>query len=170
MSKAFAGRPRSQFNRSELREVETVYSAEELNAALARGAKFIVRRKERNSELNISGLLLRNRNSGEYIQVPAREVHQQYSRTPIVYGNDEWELVHTVKGYARRIHHESNWAAYVLPGDAMVGERFFIKDLIEDLVATEFWSTVTPAETAEAVWNGTELVIDHSSYKFVLIG
>ncbi len=50
-----------------------------------------------------------------------------------------------------------------MPGDAKVGERFFIKDLIEDLAATAFWSSVTPAETAEAVWNGTELVIDHSS-------
>jgi hypothetical protein len=170
MSRAFAGRSRPQSNRNELREVETVYNADALNAALARGAHCIVRRKELNSKLNLRGMLLRNRKSGEYIEVPAREFHQQYSCSPVVYGNDEWELVQTIKGYARRIHHESNWAAYVLPGNAKVGERFFIKDLIEDLVATEFWSSVTPAETAEAVWNGTELVIDHSSYKFVLIG
>ncbi len=170
MSRAFAGRSRPQSNRSELREVETVYDADELNAAVARGARCIVRRKELNSKLNISGMLLRNRKSGEYIAVPGREVYRQYSGSPIVYGDDEWELVQAIEGYARRIHHESNWAAYILPGDAMLGERFFIKDLIEDLVATEFWSTVTPAETAEAVWNGTELVIDHSSYKLVLIG
>jgi len=75
-----------------------------------------------------------------------------------------------MKGNVRRIHHESNWATYVLPGGAEVGGRFFIKALIENLVATELWSSVIPAETSEAVWNGIELVVDHSSYKRALIG
>ena len=51
-----------------------------------------------------------------------------------------------------------------------MGERFQIADLIEDLLSTEFWYSKIAAETAEAVWNGEDLVIDHNSYKRVLVG
>ena len=167
---AFPERPRIQRNRKGLREAKTVYDIGELNSAVAQGSICLVRRKEFNAGLNISALLLRNRQSGEYVVVPDRKVYQQYSQAALTYEEAEWALVQTVEGYARQIHNESNWGAYVLPADAEVGERFFIPELIEDLVASTFWYSVIPAETAEATWDGSELIIDHSSYRLELVG
>ena len=167
---AFADSPHIRGNRKGLREVKTVYDVAKLNCALAEGSICLVKHKEFNTELNISALLLRNRTSGEYVVVPDRTVYQQYAKARLTYGEAEWELVQAVEGYARRIHNESNWGAYVLPGDAELGERFFISELIEDLVASKFWYSVIPAETAEATWDGSELIIDHSSYRMELVG
>lgn len=167
---AFAGSPWVHKKRQGMREVKTVYNVDDLNDAIAQGLICLVKKKEFNAGLNISALLLRNSETGEYIVVPDRTVRQQYSGIPFTYSEDEWALVQKVEGYARRIHNECNWGAYVLPADAKNGETFFIRELIEDLVASEFMNTISPAETAEAIWNGSDLIIDHSSYRRVLIG
>lgn len=169
MTGTFAARPLPRRNVRGLREVATIYDASELNAELSAGSLCIVKRKERNSELVLSALLLRNRLTGEYAEVPSR-VSSQRRHGSISYSEEEWELVQTVEGYARRIRHEGNWGAYILPADAQIGERFYIRELIEDLVASKFWGSVFPAESAEADWDGSELVIDHSSYCFTMIG
>ena len=165
----FAALPVPRRNVGGLREVVTIYDARALNAELSAGSLCIVKRKERNSELDLSALLLRNRLTGEYVEVPSRVSFQRRDGT-VSYSEEEWELVQTVEGYARRIRHEGNWGAYILPADAKIGERFYICELIEDLVASKFWGSVFPAESAEADWDGAELVIDHSSYCFAMIG
>lgn len=167
---SFSDSPRIQSNRKGLREVRTVYDVAELNDAIQKGFFCQLRRKKTNAELNTSALLLRNRSTGEYVEAPERTVYRQYGQAPLTYSEADWELVQTVEGYARRTRNASNWGAYVLPGDAELGERFFISELIEDLVASTFWYSVIPAETAEATWEGSELVIDHSSYRMELVG
>lgn len=170
MSAAYASPAYSSENVRNLREVETVFDVEKLNEAQKQGAICLLKHKEFNPKLNLSALLLRNRETGEYVVAPAREVHQQYALPPIIYHEHEWELVQTIEGYARPTRNESNWGAYIVPSDAKIGERFYIRELIEDLVASGFWYSVRPAESAEAVWNGDELIIDPSSYEYILVG
>lgn len=168
MAGAFTGDPHIRGNRKGLREVRTVYDVAELNNAVEKGSICLVKQKELNDDLKIFALLLRNRATGEYVVVPGRTVYTR--KAPLTYSEAEWELVQTVEGYARRIRNASNWGAYVLPRDAKLGERFFIAELIEDFVASKFWYTVRPAETAEATWDGSELVIDHTSYRLWIMG
>ena len=52
-----------------------------------------------------------------------------------------------------------------------LGDRVYIEDLIEDIVAGAFWGSVSPAVDAEAIWNGSTLQIDHSAFdRFEKIG
>lgn len=159
----------SRTNRGNLREVETIYDVESLNKARQRGDFCIIKKKELNPELSLSALLLRHRENGKYEVVPERRFMQQH-RGMTIYSEEEWELVQTIEGYARPFNHESNWSAYIVPADAKVGEIFFIKNLIEDLVASAFWGSVCAAETAEASWDGEKLVIDSYSHVRMLVG
>lgn len=168
MHGAYSEAPHKFQNTENLREVETVFDAKQINTAQKNGAICVTRRREINPDLNLTSLLLRNRASREYVIVPEREY---FERSGLVTCDElEWELIQEVEGYARRTVTENNWGAYILPADAKVDERFFVKKLIEDLVASKFWYSVTPAETAIATWDGTNLVIDHSSYSFQLVG
>ena len=168
MYSVYAENPHTIQNTENLREVETVFDAKQINTAQKNGAICVARRREINPDLNLTSLLLRNRDNKEYITVPEREYYERSG--PVSYDESAWELIQEVQGYARPSISENNWGAYILPADAKVGERFFIKKLIEDLVASKFWYSVTPAETAIATWDGTNLVIDHSSYSFQLVG
>lgn len=156
--------------KSELRTVETVRDVDRLNEAVAEGGIVIVRVQKRNPELEMHSLLLRHKVLGVYERVPDRIVFRQYGRGVKEYPEAEWELISEVTKYARSSQNEVGWGAYIVPGNAEVGERFQISDLIEDFLATEFWYSKIAAETAEAVWNGEDLIIDHASYKRVLIG
>lgn len=153
---------------SKLRKVRTSYDLEAVNKAVGRGYICLIRKRIQNFELRFSQLILRNRKSGEFIEVPSREFFTRQGR--MVYGEEEWAFVQEVEGYARPPKNEGNWGAYILPPDPRVGEEFLIADLIEDLLATKFWYSVTAAETAIATWDGKDLVIDHSSYCMEIIG
>lgn len=157
-------------NKKNLREVSTVFDVGQLNDAQRAGEICLIKKMQTNPELRTSALLLRNRENGEYTVTPSREVFQQYGLGRKLYTEKDWELIQRVEEYARAIRHNSDWAAYVIPSDAEIGERFFIRDLIEDLVASKFWYTVYPAESAEAVWDGVDLVIDPESYRYELVG
>lgn len=157
-------------NNKHLREIVTVFDVGQLNDAHRAGAICKIRKLMQNPELKTSALLLRNRKDGEYVVTPSREVYQQYGRGKKSYTEEDWELIQNVEGYARSVRHDSDWAAYIIPSDAAIGERFFIRDLIEDLVASNFWYTVSAASSAEAVWDGVDLVIDHDSYRYELVG
>lgn len=154
---------------SRIRKVETTYHIEEVNEARSNGCICLIRRRELNSDLQFECLILRNRENGNFVIVPSRTVYQQY-RESEVYSEDEWETVQEVEGYARIPKTECNWGAYILPKDPQVGEEFLIVDLIEDLVATSFWYSKTAATSAIATWDGKDLIIDHSSYRMILIG
>lgn len=162
--------PRKRELRSDLRIVETVRDLKRLNEAVAEGGIVRIRIAKRNPELVTRSLLLRHRELGVYERVPDRIVYRQYGRGVKEYPEADWELVSEVTEYARSSQNDGGWGAYIIPADAEVGERFQIADLIEDFLATEFWYSKIAAETAEAVWNGADLVIDHKSYKRVLIG
>lgn len=153
-----------------LREIETTYDFRRLNKAKEEGLNFRIVPINRNPALELRSLLLRNRDTGEFTSVPSRAFHAQRLGL-LEYPEDEWELVHEVLGYGRTRDQSQNWGAYILPNDLKVGEEVYIPDLIQDIVATEFWGTVWPAGDAIATWDGQKLKISEEEYsRFMLIG
>lgn len=61
---------------------------------------------------------------------------------------------------------KSPFAAYLIPKDIQVGERVFIKDLIEDYVGST-WNQGDSfrLESCEAIWNGSDLEIQFDPKK-----
>ncbi len=55
----------------------------------------------------------------------------------------------------------SPFAAYLIPPDIAIGERVVIEDLIEDYYGGTFWSHNIRLETLEAIWDGSDLVIQY---------
>ena len=165
-----AGYPDKLENTKGLPVVRTVFTPHQLNEAIEEGYKTIVVKRELNPRLELESMILRNIHTGEYIQTTSRLQRVQYGKT-IEYPEDEWELVHIETGYARPSSQIKNWGAYVLPKEIKVGDRVYIEELIEDLVASAFWYSVSPAADAEAIWNGECLEIDHAPYdRFHRIG
>jgi hypothetical protein len=125
---------------------------------------------ETNPTLVLSGLLLKNKNTGKFETVPSRMEHTQY-RSWRYYSHEEWETVAELSGYARNRRATSGWGAYILPIGLEQGERVYIADLIEDIYAFGIWRSVGAAADAEAVWTGEHLDIDISAYnKFEVVG
>jgi hypothetical protein len=46
----------------------------------------------------------------------------------------------------------------------VVGERFYIEDIIEDIFVQGFWYKPISADNAEAVWTGQDLEIDEAQF------
>lgn len=162
--------PEKLGNTKNLPVVQTVFNTYELNKAIEEGFKTIVVKRKSNPQLKLESMIFRNINSGEYAQATGRSMIVQYG-TELEYPEDEWELIHKQTGYARPSSLITNWGAYVLPKDIKVGDRVYIEELIEDIVASAFWHSVSPADDAEAIWNGKYLEIDHAPYdRFHRIG
>jgi hypothetical protein len=62
----------------------------------------------------------------------------------------------------------SPFAAYLIPKNIKVGERVFVKDLIEDYIGFE-WNQGNTQRliSAEAKWDGTDLIIQYDPKRSV---
>jgi hypothetical protein len=152
-----------------LRIVQTVYTVEALNEAQSSGKICILRQRFRNQALEQRDLMLRNRKDFRYEVVPDRTVFTQHSGVQ-EYPENDWELIFESVSYGRSWRRDYTWGAYIIPSDAQFGEGFLITDLIEDLLAATHFYYLVPADHAEAVWNGKDLIINPSSYEQILIG
>ena len=171
MESSSCGGPRSLGNKRQLRVVETTYDVDRLNAARQNGLQILIITVSKNPALMLRSLLLKNKDTGEIIQVSGWRVNRQYALPPLVFSEKEWELVYQVNDYARVRKSEQNWGAYILPERVGIGERLYIADLIEDVMATAFWGSVWYAADGIAEWNGTDLIIDLHEYdRFQMIG
>ena len=150
-------------NRENLRIVETVDSEKDLNEAIENGHVTLFRKIERNSKLYSRCLLLRNYRSGLYEEVPSRSFYTRHAGKQ-EFPESEWECMHRYDHYHRERRADKAWAAYVLPQLPVVGERFYIEDIIEDIFVQGFWYDLIPADNAEAVWNGQDLEIDEAQF------
>ena len=89
---------------------------------------------------------------------------------PVQYGGweelteDNWEQILPVKTYARKRSLNFDWAAYVLPLDPCVGETFYVEDLIEDILVSEFWGEKIYAVDGIANWDGKVLEFRRELY------
>lgn len=157
-------------NKNELRIVQTIYNVSDLNAATRNGLLTLVKNIEPNANLYYRELLLKNFETGEYVTVPSRQFAVQYGKTK-TFPENEWQLITSYTKYARPKRLSQKWAAYVLPEKPKLGERLFIEDIIEDILADRFWYKTIIAQSGEAVWNGADLEIDMEPIKrFHLIG
>ncbi len=157
-------------NIQRLSEIETTYSLQRVNQAQEQGHEILIVERKQNPELVIKKLLLRNRDTGTYEYASSRRVFAQYGEI-IEYPEKEWELVREVSGYGRNRDIADDWGAYIIPNDIVLGEKVYISDLIEDLVACRFWENVWYASDAQAIWTGERLNLDTAAYdSFMKIG
>jgi hypothetical protein len=151
-------------NQDNLPVVTTCYSIYEFNEAVKNGHQTCIMKITDNEKLRLKGILLRNKTSGEYIVVKERRMYVQYGRIQ-EYPVDEWEAIYDVSGYARTRPAHEGWGAYILPHGVKPGDRLYIEDLLEDLVAFEFWYSVGAAVDGEGIWTGSTIEIDEKLYR-----
>jgi len=154
---------RHHINTENLRIVETVDSEDDLNKAIENGHVTLFRKIARNPKLYSRCLLLRNYQSGLYEEVPSRSFYSRRAGKQ-EFPESEWECMHRYDHYHRHRRADKAWAAYVLPLLPVVGERFYIEDIIEDIFVQGFWYKPISADNAEAVWNGQDLEIDEAQF------
>ena len=145
------------------RVVKTVFDLKEANACIEKGHKVLFQPVQLNDDLYSHGFIFKNSEDGLCRIAESREYFVQYGRT-IELPEDDWEVVIRVKHYARKRSLNLEWAAYVLPLEPKEGELFYVEDLIEDILVSEFWSDKIYAVDGIATWNGHELELRRDLY------
>ena len=153
-------------NEYKLREVTTTYKTDIINKAAKDGNPFFIREVKINPELQTTSLLLKERLTGEYIHVPSRLFYtsnytQQFKKE---YPEELYELVLETNEYHRIRKTNQNWGAYILPEDAKPKERFYIPNIIEDIVSSKFRRMVLVATDGVGIFTGESFEIDKSVY------
>ena len=148
-------------NAKNLRVVKTVRNLNELTSDISKTNHVLFQRVTRNPSFATERMLLRNYSDLTIVDVPSRSFYRRDGLQE--YSEDQWELVHFFKSYSGN-NSDEGWAAYLVPKDAEVGERFYIEEVIEDIVAEIFWGTAIPANDGEAFWNGKGLDLDTTVY------
>lgn len=156
-------------NPKELPVVTTCYDLHKLNEAIKHGHQTCIMKITEKPQLCLSGLLLRNKSSGEYELVKERKVYHRYGI--VEYSAEEWETIHEVNGYARTRPAHHGWGAYILPLDVKLGDRVYVDELLEDSFSSEFWYSVVAAVDGEGVWDGSNIKLDETLYiRFETVG
>ena len=120
------------------RLIKTIFEIEEANAYISNGRVVLFESTKLNKRLYREGFIFKNYTNGDCRFAESRHF-------PIRYGGweelteDVWEKILPVKIYARKRTLNFDWAAYVLPLDPHIGETFYVEDLIEDVLISEFW-------------------------------
>ena len=148
-------------NAKNLRVVKTVRNLNELTSDICKTNHVMFQRVTRNPSFATERMLLRSYADLTIVDVPSRSFHRRDGWHE--YSEEEWELVYFFKSYSGN-NSDEGWAAYLVPIDAEVGERFYISELIEDVVAERFWGSIIPAIDGEAIWSGKDLVLDAAIY------
>jgi len=139
-------------NQNRLRVIQTARSEETINDAALRGLRPLVKKVDASPEIRSKYAIWQNKKTGEI------DVCGDYR---VSHNPEEWEQVIDWTYYYPNPF-ASPFAAYLIPGDLVVGERIFLEDIIEDLVGM-VWNqgSVYRLESAEAIWNGKDFEIQH---------
>ena len=113
-------------------------------------------------------MLLKNHRTGELKEVKDRNMFVQYGEH-INDSEDEWEELLTYRIYQGSKHYLYTWAMYLVPKDAREGERFYVEDVIDDIVAERFWDGIYRAQDGVGIWNGHNIEIDTKLYDRVFM-
>ena len=138
------------------RLIKTIFELEEANAHISNGHVVLFELIKLNERLYREGFIFKNYTNGHCRFAESRHF-------PIQYGGwedlteDDWEKILPVKIYARKRTLNFDWAAYVLPPDPNIGETFYVEDLIEDVLISEFWGEKIYAVDGIAIWDGKGL-------------
>lgn len=158
-------------NPKNLPTVLTCYSSYELSKFVGEGHKVVVLPISENPVFRTNNLLLRHRETSVFLAVPSRQISRQYDLEVREYSEDEWELIYEGTKYWRPRKPNDGWGAYVLPKEIQDGQRVYVADVLEDIVATYFHQAALPAEDGEGIWDGSKITIDMKPYdKIIMIG
>ena len=145
------------------RHIETIFELDDVNTHISNGRVVLFQRIQLNERMYHEGFIFKNYMNGHCRFAESR-------RFPVQYGSweelteDNWEQILPVKIYARNRSLNFDWAAYVLPLDPHVGETFYVEDLIEDVLVSEFWGEKIYAVDGIARWNGVGLEFRRDLY------
>jgi len=161
-------------NKDNLRIVRTIreknYNKYSLSAEDRNKNHLITQTINPNKDFFSTMLLLQNYRTGQIEYATSRKMFVQYGRE-INYPENEWKQLLAYEVYQGSKDYLYTWAMYLVPKNAKEGERFYIEDVIDDIVAERFWGSVIRAKDGVGIWNGRNLEIDKSLYeKTFLIG
>lgn len=155
-------------NENNLRVVRTIreknYQKYSLSAEDRNKNYLVTQTIKPNQDFFSSMLLLQNYRTGEIKQATSRRMFVQYGEE-INYPEDEWEQLLAYEIYQGSKNDLYTWAMYLVPKDAEEGERFYIEDVIDDIVVQRFWDSIIRAKDGVGIWNGRNLEIDENYYK-----
>lgn len=158
------------WNRSEnpkgLRIIRTARDQDSINEAARNGLWPLVRMIEPSDKIRSKYSVVQHKKTGEI------KVIGDYREGFFPGGDGEFVVIIDWTFYYPH-NFRSPFAAYLIPKDIAVGERVFIEDLIEDYVG-ESWNQgdTFRLESCEAIWNGSDFVVQHDPDKdsFELVG
>ncbi len=155
-------------NDENLRVIKTIrgkdYNKYSLSAEDRNKNYLITKTIEPNEDFFSNRMILQNYKTGEIEKVTSRKMFVQYGEERN-YPISEWKELLSYKIYQGSRDDLYTWAMYLVPKDAKDGERFYIEDIIDDIVAERFWGGIYRAKSGVAVWNGVNLEIDKSLYE-----
>ena len=155
-----------------LRTVKTIreksYDKDYLSAEDIRNNHIITKKIEPNEDFFSTRMLLKNYKTGAFKQVTDRQMFVQYGEH-VYYPETEWEELLTFKKYRGSNYYLYTWAMYLVPKDAREGERFYVEDVIDDIVAERFWDGIYRAQDGVGIWNGHNIEIDTKLYDRVFM-
>ena len=155
-------------NENNLRVVRTIreknYNKYSLSAEDRNKNHLITQTIKPNQDFFSTKLLLQNYRTGEIEYATSRKMFVQYGRE-INYPENEWKQLLAYEVYQGSKKDLFTWAMYLVHKNAKEGERFYIEDVIDDIVAERFWGSAIRAKDAVGIWNGRNLQIDENYYK-----
>ena len=157
---------KNMISHENMRVVKTIREKEydDDETVLKLDAHIIFKQIEPNKSFFKKLMLLRNYKDGRTQYVTSRKMFVQYGEWRH-YSEDEWEELVNFRDYQGSKKDLYSWAAYIVPKDANIDERFYVPDIIGDIVAEEFWGSTYRAKDGVGIWNGKDLEIDKSIYK-----
>ncbi len=140
-------------NSENLRVIETSRDIDEINEYARKGFFPLIKEVIPNYKIQIKFAVYQNKKTGEI---------KRFGDFRSLYRNDltDYEVIIPWTRYYP-YHHQLPFAAYIIPKDIKIGERVFIKDIIEDIVAS-IWNQgdVLKLNSYVAVWDGEDLKIE----------
>ena len=142
-----------------LRVIHTGRNLEAINRAVEEGFFPLVKELKPSDKLYSTYCVFRNRKTNEIETAEAEDGYVQYGKR-YKYSQADWDMVISYSKYYP-YKFPGPFAAYLIPSDIAIGERVIIEDLIEDYYGGTFWSHNIRLETLEAVWDGSDLVVQY---------
>lgn len=146
---------RTYENIENLREIETSRNLDEINEFAKKGFFPLIKEVKENFVIHRKYAVFQNKSTGEIMKLgDYRSVYRlDLSDFTLVI---PWTRYYPYK-------HELPFAAYIIPKDIKVGERVYLKDLIEDLIESR-WNQgdVYRLQSCIAVWNGEDFEFEYN--------
>ncbi len=157
---------KNMISHENMRVIKTIREKEynDDETVLKLDAHIIFKQIEPNKSFFKKLMLLRNHKDGRTQYVTSRKIFVQYGEWRH-YPEDEWEELVSFRDYQGSKKDLYSWAAYIVPKDVKIDERFYVPDIIGDIVAEEFWGSTYRAKDGVGIWNGKDLEIDKSLYE-----